>query len=160
MCVYIYIYIKWASLVTQTVKKLHFSIPGSGRAPGEGKGYTHSSILAWRIPWTENPDRLQSLESQRVGHDWALIQAHTIHYTHDGILFSHKKNKMFLFATVWMNLEGISLSEISQEEKDILYVFTYMWILKKQNKWTNITKQKELQIQNKQVLASRGEGKK
>ena len=30
---------------------------------------THSSILAWRIPWTEEPGRLQSLESQRVGHD-------------------------------------------------------------------------------------------
>ena len=31
---------------------------------------THSSILAWRIQWTEEPDRLQSIESQRVGHDW------------------------------------------------------------------------------------------
>ena len=30
---------------------------------------THSSILAWRIPWTEEPDRLESMESQRVGHD-------------------------------------------------------------------------------------------
>ena len=30
---------------------------------------THSSILAWRIPWTEKPGRLQSLRSQRVGHD-------------------------------------------------------------------------------------------
>ena len=30
---------------------------------------THSSILAWRIPWTEEPDGLQSLGSQRVGHD-------------------------------------------------------------------------------------------
>ena len=30
---------------------------------------THSSILAWRIPWTEEPDRLQSIGSQRVGHD-------------------------------------------------------------------------------------------
>ena len=32
---------------------------------------THSSILAWRIPWTEEPGRLQSMGSQRVGHDWA-----------------------------------------------------------------------------------------
>ena len=32
---------------------------------------THSSILAWRIPWTEEPGGLQSLGSQRVGHDWA-----------------------------------------------------------------------------------------
>ena len=29
---------------------------------------THSSILAWRIPWSEEPGRLQSMESQRVGH--------------------------------------------------------------------------------------------
>ena len=30
---------------------------------------THSSILAWRIPWTEEPGRLQSMGSQRVGHN-------------------------------------------------------------------------------------------
>ena len=30
---------------------------------------THSSVLAWRIPWTEKPGRLQSMWSQRVGHD-------------------------------------------------------------------------------------------
>ena len=32
---------------------------------------THSSILAWRIPWTEEPGQLQSMGSQRVTHDWA-----------------------------------------------------------------------------------------
>ena len=32
---------------------------------------THSSILAWRIPWTEEPGRLQSMGSQRVGQNWA-----------------------------------------------------------------------------------------
>ena len=32
---------------------------------------THSSILAWRIPWTEEPGGLQSMGSQRVGHNWA-----------------------------------------------------------------------------------------
>ena len=32
---------------------------------------THSNILAWRIPWTEEPGRLQSMGSQRVGQDWA-----------------------------------------------------------------------------------------
>ena len=45
-------------------------IPGWGRSPGEGMA-THSSTLAWRIPWTEEPSRLQSMRSQRVGHDWA-----------------------------------------------------------------------------------------
>ena len=37
--------------------------------PLEKKMATHSSILAWRIPWTEEPDGLQSMGSQRVGHD-------------------------------------------------------------------------------------------
>ena len=36
---------------------------------------THSSILAWRIPWTEEPSRLQSRGSQRTGHDLATEQA-------------------------------------------------------------------------------------
>ena len=43
-------------------------IPGSGRSPGGGHG-NNSSILAWRIPWTEEPGRLQSIGSERVGHD-------------------------------------------------------------------------------------------
>ena len=37
---------------------------------------THSSILAWRIPWTEEPGRLQSIGSQRVGHDRATNTHH------------------------------------------------------------------------------------
>ena len=44
------------------------SILGWGRSPGEGKG-NHSSLPAWRIPWTEEPDGLQSTGSQRAGHD-------------------------------------------------------------------------------------------
>ena len=39
---------------------------------------THSSILAWRIPWTEGPGVLQSMRLQRVGQDWA-----TKHIAHD-----------------------------------------------------------------------------
>ena len=39
---------------------------------------THSSIFAWRIPWTEEPGGLQSMGSQRVRHDWAAsTQTHT-----------------------------------------------------------------------------------
>ena len=45
-------------------------IPGSGRSPGEGNGYPlQSSILAWRLLWTEEPGGLQSMGSQRVGYD-------------------------------------------------------------------------------------------
>ena len=43
------------------------SIPGLGRSPGEMAA--HSSILAWKIPWTAEPGRLPSMGSQRVGHD-------------------------------------------------------------------------------------------
>ena len=39
--------------------------------PLEEEMATHSSILAWRIPWTEDPSRLQSMGSQRVRHDLA-----------------------------------------------------------------------------------------
>ena len=39
--------------------------------PLEKEMATHSSILAWKIPWTEEPGRLQSMGLQRVGHDWA-----------------------------------------------------------------------------------------
>ena len=46
---------------------------------------THSSILAGKIPWTEDPGRLQSMGSQRVGHDWAT----SLHF--------HKNTKLSLF---------------------------------------------------------------
>ena len=39
--------------------------------PLEKEMATHSSTLAWKIPWTEEPGGLQSMGSQRVGHDWA-----------------------------------------------------------------------------------------
>ena len=63
-----------ASLVAQTVKHLLVMRETQvasldGQDPLEKEMATHSSILAWRIPWTEEPDRLQSMGSQRVGHD-------------------------------------------------------------------------------------------
>ena len=45
---------------------------------------THSSILAWRIPWTEEPGGLQFTGSQRVGHDWAT----SLHLAWNGPLLS------------------------------------------------------------------------
>ena len=53
------------------------SIPGSGRSL-EKEMATHSSILAWRIPWTEEPRRLQFMGSQTVGHDLATKPPPTI----------------------------------------------------------------------------------
>ena len=41
--------------------------------PWEKEMATHFSILAWKIPWTEEPGRLQSIGSQRVGHNWVTM---------------------------------------------------------------------------------------
>ena len=66
----------WASLLAQRVKNLpsmqETQVQSLGWEDPLEKGMaTHSSILAWRIPWTEEPGRLQSMGSQRVGYDWA-----------------------------------------------------------------------------------------
>ena len=45
----------------------------SWRDPLKKEMASHSNILAWRIPWTEEPGRLQSMGSQRIGHNWANI---------------------------------------------------------------------------------------
>ena len=49
------------------------SIPGSRSSPGEGNA-THSSILAWKVPWAEEPGGLQSRGSKEVRHDLATKQ--------------------------------------------------------------------------------------
>ena len=65
----------WVSLVAQTVKNLPLmqetQVWSQGRKDPLEKGTViHSSILAWRIPWTEEPGGLQSMGSQRLRHDW------------------------------------------------------------------------------------------
>ena len=66
----------WASLVAQMVKNLPAMLETWVRSLDQKdaleKGMVnHFSILAWKIPWTEEPGGLQSRGSQRVGHDWA-----------------------------------------------------------------------------------------
>ena len=67
-------YILWASLVAQMVRNLPATqetwVQSSGwEDPLVKRMATHPSILAWTIPWTEEPGGLQSVGSQRVGHD-------------------------------------------------------------------------------------------
>ena len=79
-----------ATSVAQTVKNLpamretlvqsSFN-PGSGRSLEKGMA-THSSILAWRTSWTEEPGGLQSIGSKRVGYDWSNL-AHTPTQTYE-----------------------------------------------------------------------------
>ena len=78
---------------------------------------THSSILAWRIPWTEEPGRVQPIGSQRVIHDWRDL-AHTPvqalkHYT--------EIKWLILSPTALMNHTDIVMSEKMQIPKYILW---------------------------------------
>ena len=76
----------WASQVVLVVKNPPAnagdpgdvgSIPGLGRSPRGGHD-NHSTALAWRLPWTEEPGRLQSVGWHRAGHDWSdLAGTHT-----------------------------------------------------------------------------------
>ena len=73
-----------ASLVAQSVKYLPSMQVTRVRSLGgddplEKEMTNHSSILAWRIPWTEEPGGLQSMGLQRVGHDLATEQQQQQH---------------------------------------------------------------------------------
>ena len=64
----------WASLEAQMVKNLPAMQETWVQSLGQEEALekemaTHSSILVWKIPWTEEPGGLQSMGSQRVGHD-------------------------------------------------------------------------------------------
>ena len=66
--------LSWASLVVEMIKNppamLETRVGSQGwEDPLEKRMATHSSILAWRISWTEEPGVLQSMGLQRVGHD-------------------------------------------------------------------------------------------
>ena len=93
--------ISWTSLVDQMVKNLpaiqETQVWFLGHKDPLEKGMaTNSRILAWRLPWMEEPSRLQSMGSQRVGHDWVTNTSTNISYT-----FYHKwphpyfKNRAF-----------------------------------------------------------------
>ena len=78
LLVVLFLDIYWASLVAQMVKNppaMHETwVQSLGwEDPLEKEMATHSSILAWRIPWAEKPGGLQSMGSQRVGHNWVTF---------------------------------------------------------------------------------------
>ena len=68
--------------MAQMVKNLPANAGDRSLTPGPGRSLeeeiaTHFSILAWRIPWTEESGGLQSMGSQRAGHDLATEYAYT-----------------------------------------------------------------------------------
>ena len=110
------VYWPWASLVAQTVKNLpamretHVrSLSGGDRL--EKEMGTHSSILAWRSPWTEEPGDLQSMGSQRVGHHWVsnILTRYLINWMNewtDGWMTGWMDWWMVKHMKEWLNMWG------------------------------------------------------
>ena len=85
-------------LVAQMVKNLpamqETQVWSLGREDPLEKGMaTHSSILTWRIPWTEQRDGLQSMGLQRAVHDWATNTPTSMYYIHGNVHMSNPISK-------------------------------------------------------------------
>ena len=99
-----------ASLVAQTVKRLPTMretwVPSLGREDLlEKEMATHSSILAWKIPWMEEPGRLQSMGTQRVRHDW--VNSLSLKISADGDCSHEIKRYLSLGRKAMTNLDSI-----------------------------------------------------
>ena len=97
-----------ASLVAQMVKRLPTMRETRVRSLGqedplEKEKATHSSIHAWKIPWTEEPGGLQSMGSQRVGHDWVTCVCVCV-----CVCVSHYQN-IFKKQNFWCSVKYASL---------------------------------------------------
>ena len=119
---------RWASLVAQRLKRLPPMQETRVRSLGwedplEKETATHSSILAWRIPWTEELGRLQSTRSQRVGHDWVTsLSSSRLTYPVSSLTFKPEylyrafKFKMFrIWSETWFSptAQSFPISEIA-----------------------------------------------
>ena len=69
--------------------------------PLEKETAPHSSILAWKMPWKEEPGRLQSMESQRVGHTKRLTRCQKHIYDYGSIfIFMFTKSNKYIYIYV------------------------------------------------------------
>ena len=112
----------WASLVAQMVKNLpvvwETQVQSLGREDPLEKGMAiHSSILDWRIPWTEESGGLQSMGLQRVGHDWV---PNTFAFSlHNNFFMIYVQEKYFNHCTLLLHSLDILLCK-SKEMRDLL----------------------------------------
>ena len=93
-------------MVAQTVKRLctmrETWVRSLGQEdPLEKEMAIHSSTIAWKIPWTEELGRLQSMGSQRVGHDWATSILTTMLWTASSVHIARGQFAMVSGACTW-----------------------------------------------------------
>ena len=99
----------WDSLVAQRVKSLpemqETWVRSLGQEdPLEKKMAIHSSTIAWKVPWTEKPGRLQSMGLKKVRHDWATSLSQSLMTTK--ILIVAIKKKMIIINLYWVVTTG------------------------------------------------------
>ena len=104
------------SLVAQMVKNLPTMwetwVQSLGQEdPLEKEMETHCSILAWRIPWTEESGRLQTMGLQRVGHSW--VTKHSTGFDHTGVSPVHpgSPGRFFFF---WITASSLQCQKCTQ----------------------------------------------
>ena len=114
----------WASLMAQRLKRLPamretwvWSLDRED--PLEKEMATHSSILAWRIPWIEEPGGLQSMGSQRVGHNWTTSLSLSL--SHCSGLYDENVSQPHLHTSMWFLLAWYVL--ITQSDFSFLFSF-------------------------------------
>ena len=123
--------LKRASLVAQRLQHLppmqETQVWSLGQEdPLEKEMAIHSSILAWRIPWTEKPSRLQSMGSQTVGHDWAtspyVLKRHATEVTviHIYHFIPHRQDLAKCHSLMQKGLEKAGLSWVDTCQNNIL----------------------------------------
>ena len=86
--------------------------------PREKAMAIHSSTLAWKIPWKEEPDRLQSMGSQRVGYNWATSLTHSL--THSRICLFLPNLVSFPVLQV-SDGQSVSTEDLIPKDKNLKY---------------------------------------
>ena len=97
---------------------------------------THSALLAWRIPWAEQPGGLHSIGSQRVRHDWATNTSNDVGLNAQGLILRGKRAWFKLECRVWSKPLFIQRAKLFEKKPktvaygcrltdDIFFLFTF-----------------------------------
>ena len=105
------------------------------------KGYKHSDSMHPNV-YSSIINENQSIERAQMSIGWWMDNEVVYMYIHNGILLHPKKNEILLFATTWVELESIMLSEISQRKTSTIWFHSYVE-LEKQNKWSRGKRERE-----------------
>ena len=102
------------------------AIPVLGIHPDKTIIWKDTCIVRFRAALFTRPGNSLDVHQQMNGYRRCGVYTYTHKHTCNGILFSHIKNEIMPFATTWMDLEIIILSEVSQKEKDKYHMIPHI----------------------------------